>query len=79
LVTERALENAITIAYANYCGTESDLTYSGNSIIASTDGNPLALAGGSETLLITSLPKSKVKNVIHLSTQERDLRIINNC
>lgn len=76
LVPARALENAITIAYANYCGTEGTLTYSGNSIIVGPDGNPLAMAGGSEALLISDLPQSKVQDLTHLSTQKRDLRII---
>ena len=76
LVPARALENAIIIAYANYCGIEGDLTYSGNSIIAGPDGNLLAMAGGSETLLITDLPQSKAPKQPHLSTQKQDLRVI---
>lgn len=76
LVPARALENAITIAYANYCGTEGDLTYSGNSIIVGPDGNQLSVAGRSEALLITDIPLADVKNVQHFSTQKQDLRVI---
>jgi predicted amidohydrolase len=37
-VRARALENKVTVTYANLCGTEGDLTYAGVSVIAGPDG-----------------------------------------
>ena len=55
-VGARAMENAISVAYCNYCGTEGDATYCGLSLIAGPEGEPLASAGMGEALLIADLP-----------------------
>jgi 5-aminopentanamidase len=44
-VPAMAVNHALTIAYANYCGAEGDLTYAGASLIAGPDGESLATAG----------------------------------
>ncbi|SHO57919.1 carbon-nitrogen hydrolase family protein [Vibrio quintilis] len=54
-VPSRAAEMALTIVYANYCGTEQGLTYAGLSLIAGPDAAPLATAGSAETFLIAGL------------------------
>jgi predicted amidohydrolase len=48
----------MTIAYANYCGTEGDITYCGTSVIAAPDATILAAAGPSPTLLVTDIAHS---------------------
>ena len=63
--------HGVTIAYANYCGTEGDLTYVGRSTIAGHHGEILAQAGETPTLLITDLPP---RDPARLSTQSADLR-----
>ncbi|MEL7471022.1 MAG: carbon-nitrogen hydrolase family protein [Pseudomonadota bacterium] len=57
-VPARAMENAISVAYCNYCGTERDATYCGRSLIAGPEGEPLAMAGNTEALLIADIPAS---------------------
>ena len=72
-VPAMAAHHAVSIVYANYCGSEGDLTYSGASLIAGPDGEVLALAGTSPALLIADLA-SPDRHL--LSTQAQDLRII---
>lgn len=55
-VPARAMENAITVAYANYCGPDGDITFCGRSLVAGPEGEPLASAGTSPALLITDIP-----------------------
>jgi len=73
-VPARALEANVTIAYANYCGTEGDLAYGGSSIVVGPDGEILAKAGRGETLLITDLGIINEIDPTLLSTQIQDLR-----
>ena len=74
LVPARAAEMGLTIAYANYCGTEGDLTYSGHSLIAGPDAQALAAAGRGETLLVADLrPASEIAPEL-LSMQRQDYR-----
>ncbi|WP_010524985.1 nitrilase-related carbon-nitrogen hydrolase [Nesterenkonia sp. F] len=40
LVPARAVENGITVAYANHCGAEEGLVFDGESVIAGPDGAP---------------------------------------
>lgn len=70
-VPAMAANHGVTIAYANYCGTEGDLTYVGNSVIAGPHGEILAQAGETPTLLVTDLPP---RDPARLSTQAVDLR-----
>lgn len=55
LVPTRAFENQMVLAYANYCGPEGSLRYGGLSSIVDALGQPLALAGRDEALLIATL------------------------
>ncbi|MEM7210699.1 MAG: carbon-nitrogen hydrolase family protein [Pseudomonadota bacterium] len=55
-VAARAMENAVTVAYCNFCGPEGELEYVGNSVIAGPEGDPLASAGNAPALLVTNIP-----------------------
>ncbi len=55
LVPARAFENQMVLAYANYCGTEGSLRYGGLSSVVDALGQPLAMAGRDEALLIATL------------------------
>lgn len=70
----RAMENALTIAYANYTGREGDLYYVGHSLIAGPDGYPLASKGMGPGLLVADLPTGLLENGIPFSTQLADYR-----
>lgn len=72
-VPAMAANHAVTIAYANYCGTEGDLTYVGGSVIAGPHGEILALAGESPALLVAELP---LRDPARLSTQSADLKVL---
>lgn len=72
-VPAMAANHGLTIAYANYCGDEGDLTYIGNSVIAGPHGEILAQAGETPTLLIAELP---ARDPVRLSTQSADLRAL---
>jgi predicted amidohydrolase len=58
VVPTQAINHSMTIAYANYCGTEGDITYCGTSVIAAPDATILAAAGPSPTLLVTDIAHS---------------------
>ena len=73
-VPGRALENGVTIVYANYCGSEGDLTYVGDSLICGPDGYPLGRMGKKAGLLSVDLPKGQMPSGLPLSTQLRDYR-----
>ena len=70
-VPAMAANHAVTIAYANFCGTEGDITYVGGSVIAGPHGEILASAGKTPSLLITAIP---ARTPAYLSTQSADLR-----
>ncbi len=74
IVPARALENELTIAYANLCGPEGDLHYCGASVISGPDARPLAKAGTDETLLIADLSAVEAIDPALLSTQHKDYR-----
>lgn len=74
LVPTRAYENRLCVAYANYCGQEAVLHFSGRSLIAGPAGRPLAAAGTTEALLIAELPPIGAFPPDLLSTQDRDYR-----
>ncbi len=74
LVPARACENAITIVYANYCGSEGALDYTGCSVIAGPDGYPLALKGTGPGLTIADLPGDWSERGIPDATQQDDYR-----
>lgn len=72
-VPAMAANHGVTIAYANYCGTEGDLTYVGGSLIAGPHGEILAQAGEHPALLIAEIPP---RDPARLSTQSADQRAI---
>jgi predicted amidohydrolase len=58
VVPTQAINHGVTIAYANYCGAERDLTYCGGSVIAAPDGAVLAEAGPGEAVLIADISRA---------------------
>jgi 5-aminopentanamidase len=70
-VPAMAANHALSVVYANYCGTEGDLTYAGLSLIAGPHGEVLAQAGETTALLIADLPQRDPHRV---STQAQDFR-----
>lgn len=70
-VPAMAANHGLAIAYANYCGTEGDLTYVGGSLIAGPHGEVLAQAGEHPALLIADVPAVDPARV---STQSHDFR-----
>ena len=57
LIRARALENHLTVAYANHSGTEDGCGFLGGSVIAAPDGGLLAAAGTGAELLFAELPE----------------------
>ncbi|WCI09569.1 nitrilase [Arthrobacter sp. OVS8] len=57
LIRARALENHLTVAYANHCGTEEGCDFLGGSVIAAPDGGLLASAGSGAELLFAEVPE----------------------
>ena len=55
LVRARALENQLTVAYANHTGEEEGYDFRGGSIVAGADGTVLAEAGPGHELLFAEL------------------------
>lgn len=74
IVPARAAESALTIVYANYCGSEGDLEYVGLSAIQGPDGYLLGGKGTQEGLCIAELPEGWNEHGIPLSTQLIDLK-----
>lgn len=72
-VPAMAANHGVAIVYANYCGTEGDLTYAGRSLIAGPHGEVVAQAGETPALLIADLP---VRDAGYLSTQAQDFRAL---
>ena len=73
-VPAMAANHGLTIAYANYCGTEGDLAYVGGSLIADPYGEPLVQAGLGPALLVADMPLTL--DPTRLSTQALDFRKI---
>ena len=71
-VPAMAANHGVTIAYANYCGTEGDLTYVGGSLIADPYGEPLVQAGLGPALMVAEVPLAP--DPARLSTQSADFR-----
>ena len=55
LVSARAFENQMVLAYANYCGAEGELHYGGLSSVVDALGQPLAAAARDDALLMATL------------------------
>jgi len=71
-VPTMAVNHGVTIAYANYCGVEGDLSYCGGSVLVGPDGVVLARAGQGAALLVAELATAIDQAL--LSTQARDFR-----
>ncbi len=54
-IPARAAEMDLTVAYANFCGAEGDVTYGGLSLIAGPDARIFASAGTGETLIVADI------------------------
>ncbi|MFV0300552.1 MAG: nitrilase-related carbon-nitrogen hydrolase [Paracoccus sp. (in: a-proteobacteria)] len=75
LVPARAHETGAVVAYANYVGTEGDVTYGGLSVIAGPDGQALAMAGPrGEALLVVDLAAVAALPPEAFSERARDYR-----
>ncbi|MDQ2090814.1 carbon-nitrogen hydrolase family protein [Marimonas arenosa] len=72
IVPSRASEHVLTIAYANFCGSENGLGFGGHSVIVGPDARALAAASTTETLLVTDI--AKTYDPALLSTQSTDYR-----
>lgn len=74
LARARALENGVVVIYANLCGEENGLEYTGLSAIIGPNGVDIARAGASPTMLISSISDELSKAKAHpVSTQIKDL------
>lgn len=71
-VPAQAVNHAVAIVYANYCGQEGDLTYCGGSLVVVADGAVLAQAGRDAAMLVADL--GRFPDPVKLSTQARDWR-----
>ena len=75
LVPARASENAMTIVYTNYCGSDNGLSFCGQSTIVGPLAQPLASAGpDDEDLLIADLSSINNIDAALISTQLTDFR-----
>lgn len=72
-VPAMAANHGVSIVYANYCGSEGDLTYIGGSLIAGPHGEVLVQAADHPALLIAEIPP---RDPARISTQSADLRAI---
>lgn len=73
MIPSRALENGLTIVYANYCGSEAHLDYVGLSTICGPDGYSIASKGQSPGLIVAELPNGWSERDIQLYSQREDL------
>lgn len=55
MIPVRAFENHVFAIYADLCGEENGTPYQGGSVIVGPDGEPLARAGATETLLLVEI------------------------
>lgn len=74
LIPARAYENQLYVAYANYCGSESDLRYCGKSTIAGPDGRIQLQANDDEALVIGELSRDAFEASRKLNTYFADRR-----
>lgn len=73
-VPAQAVNHGVVIAYANLCGPDGSLSYTGLSSIVGPDGAMLAAAGRGEALLIADLAPAFAVPTSCRSTQLADLR-----
>lgn len=73
-VRSRAFENQCYVAYANYCGAEGQIEYFGQSSVAGADGQRVAGAQTSETLLLADLQRNELQASRQLNRYLMDRR-----
>ena len=77
IIRARAVENGIAIVYANQCGHDGELEYTGMSCIVGPDGIDMARAGiQSESLLIAEVDITSENAADRRSSQLDDLSTI---
>ncbi len=74
VVPTRAEENAVFIAYANYCGAEPPFVYVGLSCVCGPDGADLARAGEDEEMIFADLDRARLAAVRAVATHLADRR-----
>lgn len=72
VVPAHAINHGLTIVYANYCGSEGDITYCGASLVAAPDAAVLASAGPGPALLVADIDRQPDPAL--LQTQLTDFR-----
>ncbi len=75
LVPVRAYENQLYVAYANYIGAEGAVHYGGLSLLAAPDGQAVAQADRSATLLVATLDDTRLTEARALARHVRDAAI----
>jgi predicted amidohydrolase len=75
LVPVRAYENQLYVAYANYTGAEGTVHYGGLSLLAAPDGQTVAQADQSATLLVATLNDTRLTAARALAHHVRDAAI----
>ena len=74
MIGVRAFENQVFIAYANRCGSEGDLVYCGQSVVAGPDGHDLARAGLEAGLILAEVNPARLAPSRAANTYLRDRR-----
>jgi predicted amidohydrolase len=74
LIPTRAYENSVFVAYANHCGAEGALVYTGESCMAGPDGSVLARAGLGEELISAELDAAMLEKARGLNSFLTDRR-----
>jgi predicted amidohydrolase len=74
LVPARAYENQVAVAYANRCGVENDLTYTGLSCLVGPDGADLARAGREPELVVGRVTGAALAEARRANTHLHDRR-----
>ncbi len=74
LVPSRAEENALYVAYANYCGAEGEFDYVGLCCVCGPDGADIARAGRGPEMIFADLDRAALEAARARSTQLADRR-----
>jgi predicted amidohydrolase len=61
MIPTRAYENGIYLAYANSAGTQNDMVFLGESVVAAPDGTEVVRAGDGAEVLYADLDTGRVK------------------
>jgi predicted amidohydrolase len=74
VVPTRAEENAVYVAYANYCGAEPPFAYVGLSCVSGPDGEDVARAGSGEETIFADLDRAALAAARARATHLADRR-----